>query len=1012
MAKDAVERLERTVLFQTLYKREKEAGEGHEISERVKAVVAHVAPLLERVPERMPEFTLHDPNHGAKVVELMAQILPADTRERLNVVELSTLIYAAYLHDLGMTCSADEREQLIKGDAEFARLLAADESRSLLLQQLREGGEHRAATAVEDQVFTEYLRRTHVRRSARFIDEHLADGELMIGWQGVSYARWVRAVCDSHALPVSRLRDEVTWPRNALVRTLRVNVQYLALILRLADILDLDPERTPKVLLDFIDPKDPQSVVEWHKHRSVIGWEITPERIRVEAVCRHPVYERALREFLGWIEEERRDSMLLASRYKDDIAELYHLDLRDPVVQERVTSDGSYIYSDLKFNIDYRRVLNLLMGERLYGNPVVALRELLQNSVDAVRHREALAARADEPFEPSIAVRLADDKLIIEDNGVGMDEHIVKNYFMQVGRSYYRSPEFRAAQLDIDPVSEFGIGILSVFMVADRCEIESRRHPDDPLHPEPPIKIEIPTAYDYFVQRPTERSRIGTTIILALKPGHPFESENLLNMIGDLAPFIEYPITVQTETRTLTYQPLKAGEPLLTNNGVERILTVPLEMAEDSHLNGIRGRLYVIKHEEYKYDMTTRWGIIAQRGFMIGGPASYADGDNYSVRHQVKGEMASLLPSWLKTEASIDLREEAKLTLTPDRGDAIRNEQFRRIKAGIEKQVLKALKKHLQAEQHSLPLAKYHSYVIGLFEKGVLNTYPPEVNDELRALLLDFVPFSYVTSRGETLECYGRSFVNTGLVAFTSVMEWPDGVSEEQVYEAFKNAISSTDVRLLCSNDQHSPQNALLNEVYGRETGYLITSIPGVVFDLRTSSPEVPPDLYSGTMVLTRGVLSPASQRAPVLLHGSTPSYLTSPVFNALHPLLAPYVMAVELQEYGDDNILQGLSDRVGEVFEELSNSPALSRKLMGNKYIDRYSYPNIVLTGVLNWEPHLVDSLRSAFEEFWQEAKRAGAMGADLPFPGLTAEDLPWFWSYEGEAAGKKSRGGRGKKR
>ncbi|HWW73947.1 MAG TPA: hypothetical protein VNZ44_01045, partial [Pyrinomonadaceae bacterium] len=328
MATDALERLRRTVLFQTLHARERETGVGHEISERVKAVVGHVAPLLERVADKMPEFTLHDPNHGAKVVELMAQFLPEETLARLNVVELSILIYAAYLHDLGMTSSTDEREEAIRDDAEFARLLAADEARSQRLQRLKEEGEHRAATAVEDQVYTEYLRRTHVRRSARFVMENLSggegqDGALAISWQGTPYFKWVRAVCDSHELPVARLRDTKTWPRNALVRDLRVNVQYLSLVLRLADILDLDPERTPKVLLDFIDPKNPKSIVEWRKHRSVIGWEITPERIRFEAECAHPVYERALREFLDWIEIERQDSVLLAGSYRDELSQVY-----------------------------------------------------------------------------------------------------------------------------------------------------------------------------------------------------------------------------------------------------------------------------------------------------------------------------------------------------------------------------------------------------------------------------------------------------------------------------------------------------------------------------------------------------------------------------------------------------------------------------------------------------------------------------------------------------------------
>ncbi|MDQ3743963.1 MAG: ATP-binding protein, partial [Acidobacteriota bacterium] len=644
MAKDALERLERTVLFETLQTREDETRTGHEISERVRAVVGHVAPLLERVPEKMPEFTLHDPNHGAKVVALMAQFLPADTLARLNVVELSILIYAAYLHDLGMTCSTDEREEAVRGDAEFARQLAADETRSLRLQRLKEEGDHRAATAVEDQVFTEYLRRTHVRRSARFIEETLSGEEesaLAISWQGTPYSRWVRTVCDSHELPVSRLRDTKTWPRDALVRNLRVNVQYLSLVLRLADILDLDPERTPKVLLDFINPKDPTSVREWHKHRSVIGWEITPERIRFEAECTHPVYERALREFLDWIEVERQDSVLLASSYRDELSGVYRFDLTEPVTKDRVRSDGTYIYSDLKFNIDYQRVLNLLMGERLYGSPVVALRELLQNSVDAVRLRQALCERDGEPFEPHIAVKLEGDTLVVEDNGVGMDEHIVKNYFMQVGRSYYRSAEFRARQLDIDPVSEFGIGILSVFMVAHACEVESRRHPDDPLNPQPPVRIEIPTAYDYFVQRHTDRTHIGTTIKLFLKPGHPFKSDELLQRISGIAPFIEYPVVVETDGTRDTYRPRKAGEFMPgtdnlkpgENSDVKRFFPISLEDSGDPRLSGIKGGVYVTGG----ITKGLGYGIIAQRGFAIG----------YNT-----GRILDLIPYWTSAEMS------------------------------------------------------------------------------------------------------------------------------------------------------------------------------------------------------------------------------------------------------------------------------------------------------------------------------------------------------------------------
>ena len=164
MSEDAIARLKRTTLFKKLYEKENSLGE-HEISENVISVVREIAPLLERIPENMPEFTLHNANHSAKVVELMGKIIPSDTLDHLNIIELSILIYAAYLHDVGMTASRDEREEIIKNDPEFAKLLISNEELSLKLDEAKRNGDHRTATFIEDKLFTEFLRRKHVERS-------------------------------------------------------------------------------------------------------------------------------------------------------------------------------------------------------------------------------------------------------------------------------------------------------------------------------------------------------------------------------------------------------------------------------------------------------------------------------------------------------------------------------------------------------------------------------------------------------------------------------------------------------------------------------------------------------------------------------------------------------------------------------------------------------------------------------------------------------------------------------
>lgn len=1002
MAVDALGRLERTVLFQALQAREEETKAGHEISERVKAVVAHVAPLLERVPEVMPEFTLHDPNHGAKVVELMAQFLPAETLARLNVVELSILIYAAYLHDLGMTSSREEREGAVRADADYARLLAGDETRSARLQRFKDDGEHRAATAVEDQVYTEYLRRTHVRRSARFIEERLCDirdeksgkeNALAISWQGTPYSKWVRAVCDSHELPVSRLRDTKTWPRDALVRNLRVNVQYLSLVLRLADILDLDPERTPKVLLDFIDPKDPKSVTEWHKHRSVIGWEITPERIRFEAECTHPVYERALREFLGWIEDERRDSVLLASSYRDDLSKVYRFDLTEPVTAEGVRSNGTYIYSDLKFNIDYQRVLNLLMGERLYGNPVVALRELLQNSVDAVRLRQALIARGgEEPVEPHISVRLDGDTLVIDDNGVGMDEHIVKDYFMQVGRSYYRSAEFRARQLDIDPVSEFGIGILSVFMVADRCEIETRRHPDDPLHPQSSVRIEIPTAYDYFVQRPTDRKHIGTTITLHLKPNHPFKPESLLDTVAEIAPFIDYPITINTTVGAQLYQPRRVGEPVLGEN-VERVFSVSLEDSDDPQFADVKGCLFIIKDHGTEYYSSFRaWGITAQRGFAIG-KLMPQERDSRTIGPAV----LNLFPVWTKIEMSIDLRGRAKVWLSPSRGDIVVDEQVKLLRLGIEREVIKSFRTHLKERYESGTLQMYDNYVDELLRHDLM-IVRGEISDELRDLMADCITLQYISSDGNLSLCFGRDLRDKELVILTSVDDWPVGISEKDVLSDLKKNLSSDASVLVLKGVADYQRSSIIKGILGAVTGHMVTSIAGLIVTLIERGPEIVSDYNWGSALLTYGLKTCDDRPAPVIIHSSSPADISLITFNASHPLIAAYVNGKTLGDEERELFLSRLSDEIGDIFYELFNSPNVTAKRADGRYVERYSHPNLVMSGILIREPALLDSIRSAFESYWRAAQETGGIEAGMEFPGLTAEDLPWFWSYDGE--------------
>ncbi|MFM7831291.1 MAG: hypothetical protein ACKPJD_05850, partial [Planctomycetaceae bacterium] len=69
-----------------------------------------------------------------------------------------------------------------------------------------------------------------------------------------------------------------------------------------------------------------------------------------------------------------------------------------------------YLYQDIEFRLDRDAVVELLMGESLYGGPELALRELVQNALDAVHLRDQrnklaeaieLSNSTDKPRFPS-----------------------------------------------------------------------------------------------------------------------------------------------------------------------------------------------------------------------------------------------------------------------------------------------------------------------------------------------------------------------------------------------------------------------------------------------------------------------------------------------------------------------------------------------------------------------------------------------------------------------------------
>jgi len=131
----------------------------------------------------------------------------------------------------------------------------------------------------------------------------------------------------------------------------------------------------------------------------------------------------------------------------------------------------------MSFELDRGRLLDLLVGHTIYNDATVAVRELIQNAIDAVRYQHHLHLRennsGDNPQIGKVRINWDPVSRILEviDDGIGMTKSTISDHLMRVGSSFYDTPAFKSENQDFSPISRFGIGVLTYFMISDDIEI-------------------------------------------------------------------------------------------------------------------------------------------------------------------------------------------------------------------------------------------------------------------------------------------------------------------------------------------------------------------------------------------------------------------------------------------------------------------------------------------------------------------------------------------------------------
>ena len=443
-------------LWKLFEEKAEEQGLGRDFISAVGEVCAIGLNLSKYIVRFFPTFTLHDETHSVNVCQWMWVLLGEEGRKKLTPHEAALLLMAACCHDIGMAVSPEQEEQM--------RLRTYPGWDDYFRQNLKDDEEYEEKKVISDRMLRNFVRMRHHERIGENLRESdwpddLFDEEL--DWE------LLLALCRSHGVELEGA--ELT------CRGELYDLRMCAALLRLADLLDFDAGRAPEVLFRQMGLDRPRDAESWRsaeehqKNRTGSFREkFVNGRIRYIAQYDNPGVEQEIRKYLDWVDQELtkcRNCLSQSERWKN-------LDLPYKVDDEKVKRKG-YAAGKFRMTMDQDKVIDLLTGENLYSDAGVFVRELLQNSIDAVLMR----AKQDLGFSLEQGLIQIDTWMDeeantwfrIRDNGTGMNEHIIQNHFLKVGNSYYTSEEFKYANRhapkgSYTAISRFGIGILSCFM--------------------------------------------------------------------------------------------------------------------------------------------------------------------------------------------------------------------------------------------------------------------------------------------------------------------------------------------------------------------------------------------------------------------------------------------------------------------------------------------------------------------------------------------------------------------
>ena len=211
------------------------------------------------------------------------------------------------------------------------------------------------------------------------------------------------------------------------------------------------------------------------------------------------------------------------------------------------------------FQTEAAELLQLMIGS-VYSNKDIFLREIISNASDALDKRRIETLKNTELAEnanPEIKIDIDKDKktLSVSDNGIGMNRDDLINYLGTIAKSgtkeFLKSVKAENKTLDEDLIGKFGVGFYSVFMVAEKVEVVTRK-----LGTAETFKFTSDGSGSYTIEDVEQRGECGTTVTLFMRDSKDENSDaknyldewTIKEIIHKYSDFISYPVIFKDET--------------------------------------------------------------------------------------------------------------------------------------------------------------------------------------------------------------------------------------------------------------------------------------------------------------------------------------------------------------------------------------------------------------------------------------------------------------------------------